>query len=45
MLCEYEGKEVWDVMDLSSDGMVWGDWCVGSGVIVDGLPEGFSIVL
>ena len=32
-------------MDSSSDGMMWGDWCFGSGVIVDGRPEGVAIVL
>ena len=35
----------WDVMDSSSDGMMCGDWCVGSGVILDGLPEVVDIVL
>ena len=38
-------REVWDVMDSSSDGMMCGDWCVDSGLIVDGLPEGVAIVL
>ena len=32
-------------MDSSSDGMMWGDWGVGSGVIVDGRPEGVAITL
>ena len=32
-------REVWDEIDSSSDGMMWGDWGVGSGVIVDGRPE------
>ena len=32
-------------MDSSSDGMMCNDWCVGSGIIVDGLTEGVSIVL
>ena len=31
--------------ESSSDGMRCGDWCVDSGVIVDGLPEVASIVL
>ena len=30
-------------MDYSSDGMMWGDWGVGSGVIVDGRLEGVSL--
>ena len=45
LLCKDESREVWDVMDSSSDGMMWGDWCVGSGVIVDGTPEGVAIAL
>ena len=32
-------------MDSSSDGMMWGNWGVGSGVIVDGRPEGVAIPL
>ena len=32
-------------MDSSYDGVMWGDWCVGSVVIVDGLPKGVAIVL
>ena len=32
-------------MDPSSDGMMWGDWVVGSVVIVDGWPEGMAIAL
>ena len=44
-LFKYRSREVWDVMDSSSDGMMWGDWCVGSVVIVDGWPEGVAIVL
>ena len=32
-------------MESSSDGMMWGDWVVGSGVIVDGRPEGVSTVV
>ena len=32
-------------MYSSSDGMMCGDWCAGSVVIVDGLPEGVAIVL
>ena len=39
------GREVWDEIDSSYDGMVWGDWGVGSGVIVDGRHEGVAIVL
>ena len=35
-ICKDAGMEVWDVMDSSSDGMMCGDWCVRSGVIVDG---------
>ena len=38
-------REVWDEIDSSSDGMIWGDWVVGSGVIVDGRLEGVAIVL
>ena len=38
-------REVWDDIDSSSDGMMWGDWGFGSGVIVDGRPEDFAIVL
>ena len=37
--------EVWDEIDSSSGGMMWGDWGFGSGVIVDGRPEGVAIVL
>ena len=32
-------------MDSSSDVMIWGDWCFGSVVIVDGRPEGVVVVL
>ena len=32
-------------MDSSSDGMIWYDWGVGSGVIMDGRPEGVAIAL
>ena len=39
------GREVWDYIDSSYDGMIWGDLCVGLGVIVDGRPEGVSIVM
>ena len=39
------GREFWDDMDSSSDVMIWGDWGVGSGVIVDGRPEGVSLAL
>ena len=45
MLCGDGGREVWDVMDSSSDGMIWGDCCVVSEVIVDSRPEGVAIVL
>ena len=38
-------REVWDDIDSSSNGMMWGDWGFGSGVIVDGRPEGVAIVL
>ena len=38
-------REVWDEIDSSSDGMMLGDWDFGSGLIVDGRPEGVSIVL
>ena len=37
--------EVWDEIDSSSDGMMWGDWGFGSGLILDGWPKGVSIVL
>ena len=30
-------------MESSSGGMMWVDWGVGSGVIVDGRPEGVAI--
>ena len=39
------GREVWDEIDSSSDGMIWVDWGVGSGFIVDWRPEGVAIVL
>ena len=39
------GREVWDEIDSSSNGMIWGDWGVDSEVIVDGRPEGVAIVL
>ena len=32
-------------MDSSSDGMMWGDWGVGAGVIVDGGPEGVDMAV
>ena len=32
-------------MDSSSDGMMCNDWCVGSGIFVDGMTEGVAIVL
>ena len=32
-------------MESSSDGMVWGYWFVGSGIIVDWCPEGVSIAM
>ena len=38
-------REVWDEIYSSSDGIMWGDWGFGSGVIVDRRPESFSIVL
>ena len=38
-------RGVWDEIDLSSDGVMWVDWGLGSGLIVDGRPEGVSIVL
>ena len=38
-------REVFDEIDSSSDGMIWGDWGVGSVVMVDGRPEGVAIVL
>ena len=45
LLCKYGSEEDWDVMESSSDGMMWGDLCVGSVVIVDGRPEVVPIVL
>ena len=30
------GREVWDEIDSSSDGIIWGGWGVGSVVIVMG---------
>ena len=38
-------REFWDEIDSSYDGMMWGHWCFGSGIIVDERPEGVSIVL
>ena len=38
-------KEVWGDVDSSSDGMMWGDWGFGSGLIVYGRTEGVFIVL
>ena len=32
-------------MDSSSDGTMWGDWGISSGVIVDELPECVVIAL
>ena len=32
-------------MDSIYYGMIWGDWGVGSGVIVDGRPEGVSMAV
>ena len=32
-------------MEYSSDGMMWVDWVVGSGVIVDGRPGVVAIAL
>ena len=32
-------------MDSSSDGMIWGEWGVGLGLIVDGRTEGDAISL
>ena len=40
-----DSREVWDEIHSSSDGMMWGDWGFGSGVIVYGRPEGVDIVL
>ena len=39
------GREAWYDMESSSDGMMWGDWGVGSEVIVDGRPEGMDIAV
>ena len=44
-LCKDVSREFLDDIDSSSDGMMWGDWDFGSGVIVDGRPEGVAIVL
>ena len=30
-------------MESSFDGIMWGDWGFGSGLIVDGRPEGMAI--
>ena len=38
-------REVWDEIDSSYDGMMWGDWGFGSGLIVYGRSEVVSIVL
>ena len=32
-------------MDSSSDGMMWGDWGVGAGIIVDGRPEVVAVAV
>ena len=32
-------------MESSSDEMMWGDWGFGSGVIVDGWPEGVAMAV
>ena len=32
-------------MESSSDGMMWGDWGVGSGLIVDGRTEVVAIAV
>ena len=39
------GRIAWEEMESSSDGMMWGDWGFGSGVIVDGRPEGVAIAV
>ena len=39
------GREAWDEIYSSSDGMMWGDWGVDSGVVVDGRTEGVAIAL
>ena len=44
-LCKAGSIEVWDVMDSSYYGMMWVDWCFGSGVFVDGRTESVAIVL
>ena len=38
-------REVWDDIDSLSYGIMWGNWGFGSGVIVDGRPEGVVIIL
>ena len=38
-------REVWDEIDSSSDGIMWGYWVFGSGLIVDVRPEGVAIAL
>ena len=45
MLFKDGSIEVWDDIDSSSDGIMWGDWVFGSGVIVDGRHEGVAIFL
>ena len=32
-------------MEFSSYGMIWGDWGFGSGLIMDGRPEGVAIAV
>ena len=32
-------------MESLCHGIMWGYWCVGSGLIVDGQPEGVSIAV
>ena len=39
------GRESWGDIDSSYNGIIWGDWGVGSGIIVDGWTEGVVIVL
>ena len=38
-------REAWEEMESSSYGMMWGYWGVGSGVIVNGRPEGVAIAV
>ena len=39
------GTEALDAMESSSDEIMWVDWGFGSGLIVNGRPEGVAIAV